>query len=129
MFLRLLLIYMPKHAESKCRKVGKNLIRPALHAVIIHCGKKSARMAPPNTLTDTYIRFLPKTQPYINFFDSDAQIQTMFYYITEVDRLNTLVGSLFYFIILLDFTLLYYIIEQNTNKITLLSYTQSQHNV
>ena len=26
-----------------------------------------ARIAPPNTLTDPYIRFLPKAQPYPNF--------------------------------------------------------------
>ena len=65
--LRLLLIQTPSNAESICRKLGKKLRRPALHAFIIHCGKKSARIAPPNTLTDPYIWFLPKAQPYFNF--------------------------------------------------------------
>ena len=45
---------------------GRKLRRPVLHAFIIHCGKKSVPIAPPNTLADTYTRFLPKTQPYIN---------------------------------------------------------------
>ena len=57
------------------------------------------------------------------FYDSDAQIQTIFSYNTEVHRLNTLVGSLRYLISLLKYTLFYYIVELNTNKITLLSYT------
>ena len=29
--------------------------------------KKTVRIAHPNTLTDSYTRFLPKTQPYLNF--------------------------------------------------------------
>ena len=57
------------------------------------------------------------------FYDSDAQIQTIYYYITEVYRLNTLVGSLRYLITLLKYILFYYIVELNTNKT--LSYTQS----
>ena len=65
--LRLLLIWMPNNAESICRKVGKKLRQPALHAFIVHCGTKSARIAPSNTLTDSYTRLLPKAQPYLNF--------------------------------------------------------------
>ena len=44
---------------------GRKLKRPVPHAFIIHCGKTSVRIAPPNTLTDSYTRFLPKTQPYL----------------------------------------------------------------
>ena len=65
------------------QKAGEKLRRPVLHAFIIHFGTKSARFAPPDTLTDLYIRFSPKTQLYLNFFYSDAQIQTIYYYITE----------------------------------------------
>ena len=49
------------------QKGGQEVETMALHAFIIHCGTKSARIAPPNTLTDPYIRFLPKSQPYLNF--------------------------------------------------------------
>ena len=59
------------------------------------------------------------------FCDSDAQIQTILNYITEVYRLNTFAGSLRYLITLLKYTLFYYIVELNTNKITLLSVTLS----
>ena len=52
-------------------------------------------------------------------------MQTVFYYITEVYRLNTFAGSRRYLITLLKYTLFYYIVELNTNKITLLSFTQS----
>ena len=58
---------MPNIAESLCRIVGENLRRRALRAFITHCGTKSARIEPPNILTDSYTRFLPKTQPNINF--------------------------------------------------------------
>ena len=58
---------MSNNAESICRKLAEQLRRPALHAFIIHGGTKSVRIAPPNTLTDPYIRFLKKTQPYLNF--------------------------------------------------------------
>ena len=57
-----------KKGDSICRKVGKKLkLRwPALHAIILHCGTKSAMIAPPNALTDSYTPFVPKTQPYLN---------------------------------------------------------------
>ena len=58
---------MPTNAECICKKVSKKLRRPALHDFILHCGTKSARIAPPNTLTDPYSRFLPETQLYLNF--------------------------------------------------------------
>ena len=65
--LRLLLIYMPNNTESICRKAGKKLRRLALHVFIIHCRKKWAQNATSNTLTNPYIRFLQKTQTYLNF--------------------------------------------------------------
>ena len=58
-------------------------------------------------------------------YDSDAQIQTVFYYITEVYRLITLAGSLRYLVTLLKYNLFYYIVELNFNKIILLSFTKS----
>ena len=63
--LWLLLNWTPNKAESICRKMGENLRRPALHAFIKHCGTKSARMAPPNTMTDSYTRLLPKARTYL----------------------------------------------------------------
>ena len=45
---------------------GSKLRRLVLHAFILHCGTKSARIARPKTLTDSYIRFLPEAQPYLN---------------------------------------------------------------
>ena len=41
-------------------KWAKKMRRPALHDFIKHCGTKSTRTAPPNTLTDWYTRFLQK---------------------------------------------------------------------
>ena len=52
-----------------------------------------------------------KTPNVSQFYDLDIQIQTMYYYITEVYRLNTLVGSVRYLITLLKYTLFYYIVE------------------
>ena len=57
---------MPYIAESKCKKAGEKLRRPTLHAIILHYGTKTARVAPPNTLTDLHTRFLPEAQPYLN---------------------------------------------------------------
>ena len=68
---------------------GQKLRRQALHAFKTHCGTKSTSIAPPNSLTDSHIRFLSKAQPYHFFYDSDAQIRTIFYLITEVYRLNS----------------------------------------
>ena len=65
--LRLLLIWMPNKAESRCRMVGEKLRRRAPHATILHCGTKSARIATPNTLTDSYTQLLPTTDPYLIF--------------------------------------------------------------
>ena len=59
------------------------------------------------------------------FCDLETQIKTMYYYITEVYRLNTMVGIVRYLITLLKYTLFYYIVELYPMKITLLSYTQS----
>ena len=65
--LRLPLIWMSNNAESICRKVGEKLSRPALHALTIHCGRESVRIAPPNTLTESYTQFLQKAQWYLSF--------------------------------------------------------------
>ena len=66
--LQLLLIWLPNNADSICKKVSKKLKlrRPGLHTIILHCGTKSAKIAPPNTLMDSYDRFLPEAQPYLN---------------------------------------------------------------
>ena len=57
--------------------------RPDLHAIITHCGTESARIAP-DTLTDSYIQFLPKNPFFAQFNDSDSQIHTIHFYITEI---------------------------------------------
>ena len=43
-----------------------NGVCTSLHAIILQCGTKSVRIPPPNILTDSCTRFLPKTQPYLN---------------------------------------------------------------
>ena len=75
---RLFSIWMPKKAECMCRKVGKKLRRPALHAFIKHGGTKLARIEPPNTLTDSYIRFLSKTEPYLNLLTRTPESEPHF---------------------------------------------------
>ena len=77
--LWLLLIWMPNNAECICKKVGKKLRRPSLHAFIIHCGTKLAPIATPITLTDSYIRFLSKTQPYLSFMTWTPKSKANFY--------------------------------------------------
>ena len=52
---------------------SEKLRRPALHSFILHCGTKWARIARPNTLTDSYIRFLPEAQPYLNSINRTPQ--------------------------------------------------------
>ena len=61
--------------------------QPALHATIRTCGTKSAQIAPPNTLTDSYTRFA-KNPTLSQFTASDTQIRTLYYYITEVDPVS-----------------------------------------
>ena len=58
---------MSNNTESIYRKESEKLRRPDLHAFIIRCGTKSARIARPNTLTDSNNRFLLKTQSFLNF--------------------------------------------------------------
>ena len=76
-----------QYRDSIPRKLGQKLRGPALHAIIIHCGTKSSRITPPNTLRDSYTQFLLKAQPlsHFNYIDSDTQIRTIFYHITEVN--------------------------------------------
>ena len=62
------LILTPNNGDSICRRIGKKLKlrRPALHVIILHSATKSAMIAPPNELTDSYTLLLPKGQPYLN---------------------------------------------------------------
>ena len=54
-----------------------------MHAIILHCGTKLARIAPPKKLTDSYTHFDESlTQSHIKYLDT--QIHTINYYITEV---------------------------------------------
>ena len=48
-----------------------------------HCGTNSFRVTPHNNLTESYTQFLAKTQPYLSFYDSETQIQTLYYYNTK----------------------------------------------
>ena len=148
--LRLLLILMSNNAESICRKDSEKLRRSALHSFILHCGTKWARIARPNTLTDSYIRFLPEAQPYLNSMTRTPKSKLFF---IALPCPNTLVGrvcslitllkySLFYYVVelyptfllccaipnpntLLRYTLSYYMAKQFQKTNTLLSYTQS----
>ena len=89
----------PNNAECICRKVGKKLKRPALLAFIIHCGTKSARIVPSNSLKHSYTRFLPES--YLNFLTRTPKSKP--YNITLPKyTVNTLVGSLRYLITLLS---------------------------
>ena len=85
--LQFLLIRTPNNGNSICRKVGKKLKlrRPALHAIVLHCGPKSAVIAPPIALTDLYTRFLPKAQPYL---DSMARTPKSKPYFTTLPKGN-----------------------------------------
>ena len=127
---------MSNIAESICRKVRYKLRRSALHDFIIHCGTNSVRIASPRTMTESYTQCLPKALPYLMFYDRDTQIQTIYSYITKVNRLNTLVGSLRNLITLLKYTLFCYIVELYPtithrraipNPNTLLRYTLSHY--
>ena len=60
------------------QKGAQKLRGPALHASILLCGKTLARIAAPNTLTDPYIRFLPKAQPYLNFMTRTTKSKPYF---------------------------------------------------
>ena len=84
--------------------MGEKLRRPDLNAFTKHCEPTSVRVAPHKTLTDSYTRFLPEAQPYLNFYDSDTQIQNVYYYNAEVYRLKTMVGSVGYLTALLKYT-------------------------
>ena len=116
--LRLLLTWMPNNAESLCRKVGQKLRRPALHAFMLHCGTKTVRIAPPNTLTDS-ISVSAECPTVSDFYDSDTQMQTIYYCITEV-YLVWLHWWLVYAIFLLCWC--------RACSIKLLSYTQQFYN-
>ena len=49
------------------RKHGRKIEATGFTRFIKPCGRKSARIAPPNTLTEAYTQLLPKAQPYLNF--------------------------------------------------------------
>ena len=79
---RLLLVWMPNFAESISRNVGKKLRPPALHAIMIHCGTKSAQIALlKHWRTHTLDFFGSPTLTH--FHDSDTQMQTIEENITE----------------------------------------------
>ena len=56
-----------------------------------------------------------KSPTVAQIYDSDTEIQTIYYNITEVYRLNTLVGSLRYLNFLLKYSLFYHIVELYPN--------------
>ena len=73
--------------------------------------KKSVRIAPPTTLTDSYTRFLPNAQPYRNFWLGHPNPNHIISHYRSVP-FNTLVVSVRYLFTLLKYTLFYYIVEQ-----------------
>ena len=85
--LQLLLVSAPNNGISICRMLGKKLKlrRPALPAIILHCGKKSAVIAPPHALKDSYTRFLPKAQTYLNWMFRTPKSEP---YITALPKNN-----------------------------------------
>ena len=85
--LRLLFNWISNNAESICRKESENLGRWVLHAVIIRCGTKSARIAASSTLTDSYTRFLLKTQSFLIFVTRTPKI---FSYIITLPKYTVL---------------------------------------
>ena len=126
--LGLLLMWMPNNANSTCRKLGEKLRQPALHAIIIHCGTKSAWIAPVNKLTDLYTQFLPKKLNLISFqwLGHPNSYHTILHY-RSIPCPNTFVDSVRYFITacfisLLSYTQRFYIAE--LYPITMSRYTQ-----
>ena len=104
-----------KNANSACRKLGEKLRQPALEAIILHCGPKSAPVAPPNTLTDSYTLFLLKTQSYLSSKTRKPK-SIPYNVILPKYTLTTLVEKVRYiitacFLILLSYTQLFYIAE------------------
>ena len=85
--LQLFLNWMPNNADSICRKVCKKLKlrRPCVNAIILLCWRKSAMMALPNTLTDSYTRFLPEAQLYLNSITRTPKSKP---YITTLPKKN-----------------------------------------
>ena len=117
--LRLLLIWKQSNANSTCRKTREKLSRLTPHTIIIHCGTKSDRIARPNTLTDSYTRFLPKTQSYtISMTRTPKSIPNKIT-LPKYTCLNLLVDSVRYLIFFCWSTACF---------ITLLSYTQHFYN-
>ena len=96
--------------------MGKKLRRLALHAFIIHCGKKSARIAAPNALTDPYNRFSPKIQNCLNFMTRTPKSKS---YIITLQKYTVLIlWWVVYAILLLCWS--------TTCFITLLSWTPTK---
>ena len=88
-------------AEKICRKVGENLRRPALHDFIRHCVTKLVCIATPNSLTDSYARFLTKAQPHLNLRTLIPKFKPYIVTLPKYTVFFALVGSLRYFITLL----------------------------
>ena len=74
---------MPNIAKSTCRKLVEELRRPTLDAIKINRGTESARNAPLETLADSSTQFPPKSPILCQLNDSDTQMQTIQFYISE----------------------------------------------
>ena len=109
--LRLLLIWMSTNVDSLCRKVGERLKWPTLQAFIIPCGTKSARIGPPNTLTDSNLRFCRKLNRISILRLGHSNPNHILLHHRSITCYNNLVGSLHYLITFMKYTLFYYIVE------------------
>ena len=91
-------------------QLGEKLRRPALHAIIIPCGIKWARIAPPNTLTDSYTQFLLEKFNRIStqWLGQPNPYHTILHY-RSIPCLNTLLDNVCFF-----YSLLHYIVELYT---------------
>ena len=90
---------MPNIAECICKKVGKKRLYTLSYCIVERNRLGSHLLIQCRTHTFGFVE-----SPTLSlFFDSDAEIQTIFYYFTEVYRPNTFAGSLRYLIILLFF--------------------------
>ena len=64
MCLTAALYWNVKECQQFIQEGPKKVEGPSLNATIKHCRTKSARIAAPNRLTESYTRFLLKTLPY-----------------------------------------------------------------
>ena len=57
-------------------EAGRIVKAATLHAIILHCGTKSVRIAHRITLMESFTQYLPKNPFLSPFIDSDTQIHT-----------------------------------------------------